>query len=73
MEFAVKYNINIVLAYYPPYRSKYNPIERVRGALEKHIMTIYETALYRPKEIGKWFIIIEPTKCNEVLNKEIKV
>jgi hypothetical protein len=117
MEFAVKYNITIVLAYYPPYHSKYNPIERVWGALEKHwngsildsldvvykftqnmtwkgkrpsvkvtensydtgvtveknIMTICETALYRAKEIGKWFIIIEPTKCNDVLNIEIKV
>lgn len=117
MEFAVKYDITIVLAYYPPYHSKYNPIERVWGSLEKHwngsildsldvvykftqnmtwkgkqpsvrvtenlydtgvtvekaIMNIYETALYRAKEIGKWFIIIEPTKCNEVLNMVIRV
>jgi DDE family transposase len=117
MEFTVKYDITIVLAYYPPYHSKYNPIERVWGALEKHwngsildsldvvykftqnmtwkgkqpsvrvtensyntgvtvkknIMNIYETALYRAKEIGKWFIIIEPIKCNKVLNMTIKV
>lgn len=117
MEFAVKYDITIVLAYYPPYHSKYNPIERVWGSLEKYwngsildsldvvykftqnmtwkgkqpsvrvtensydtgvtvekdIMNIYETALYRAKEIGKWFIIIEPIKCNEVLNMAIKV
>jgi Skp family chaperone for outer membrane proteins len=117
MEFAVKFDITIVLAYYPPYHSKYNPIERVWGSLEKHwngsildsldvvykfiqnmtwkdnqpsvtitknsydtgvtvkkdIMNSYETALYRAKEIGKWFIIIEPTKCNEVLNMAIKV
>lgn len=26
----------IDLAYYPPYHSKYNPIERVWGVLEKH-------------------------------------
>ena len=25
-----------VLAYYPPYHSKYNPIERVWGVLEQH-------------------------------------
>ena len=28
--------INVDLAYYPPYHSKYNPIERVWGVLEQH-------------------------------------
>ena len=28
--------MNISLAYYPPYHSKYNPIERVWGVLENH-------------------------------------
>ena len=28
--------IEVELAYYPPYHSKYNPIERVWGVLEKH-------------------------------------
>lgn len=28
--------LNIRLAYYPPYHSKYNPIERVWGVLEQH-------------------------------------
>lgn len=36
VEFADKYNLEIVLAYYPPYHSKYNPIERVWGVLENH-------------------------------------
>lgn len=36
VEFADKYNLEIVLAYYPPYHSKYNPIERVWGILEEH-------------------------------------
>ena len=36
VEFADKYDIEIVLAYYPPYHSKYNPIERSWGMLEKH-------------------------------------
>lgn len=35
-EFSAKANIEIILAYYPPYHSKYNPIERVWGILEKH-------------------------------------
>ena len=34
--FASIHNIIIRLAYYPPYHSKYNPIERVWGILEKH-------------------------------------
>lgn len=29
-------NLIIQLAYYPPYHSKYNPIERVWGVLEQH-------------------------------------
>lgn len=34
-EFSVKYNLIVKLAYYPPYHSKYNPIERVWGGLEQ--------------------------------------
>jgi hypothetical protein len=34
--FADKAGITIRLAYYPPYHSKYNPIERVWGILENH-------------------------------------
>jgi len=30
------FQLTIDLAYYPPYHSKYNPIERVWGVLEKH-------------------------------------
>ena len=36
MEFSAKYDVKVILAYYPPYHSKYNPIERVWGGLEKH-------------------------------------
>lgn len=36
VEFAHKYGLTIRLAYYPPYHSKYNPIERVWGVLENH-------------------------------------
>ncbi len=35
-EFSMKYNVKIYLAYYPPYHSKYNPIERSWGILENH-------------------------------------
>lgn len=30
------FHVAVQLAYYPPYHSKYNPIERVWGVLEKH-------------------------------------
>ncbi len=36
LEFAQKYHMNIRLAYYPPYHSKYNPVERCWGILEQH-------------------------------------
>ncbi|HZK55843.1 MAG TPA: ISAzo13 family transposase [Desulfosporosinus sp.] len=36
MEFSVKYKVKVLLAYYPPYHSKYNPVERIWGGLEKH-------------------------------------
>jgi transposase len=34
--FVEQYQIGVRLAYYPPYHSKYNPIERCWGALEGH-------------------------------------
>jgi hypothetical protein len=34
--FTFSRGLKIRLAYYPPYHSKYNPIERCWGALEKH-------------------------------------
>jgi transposase len=36
VDFCELYHLNIRLAYYPPYHSKYNPIERCWGALEGH-------------------------------------
>jgi transposase len=36
VEFARKYRLKVQLAYYPPYHSKYNPIERCWGILEMH-------------------------------------
>ena len=34
--FAQQYSLTVRLAYYPPYHSKYNPIERCWGILENH-------------------------------------
>ncbi len=110
-EFSMKYNVKIYLAYYPPYHSKYNPIERVWGRLETNwngslldtveavagysksmsyngihptvtiidtvyetgiklknkTMKIYEKAITRIGDIGKWYVIINPDKCRSIL------
>jgi hypothetical protein len=53
VEFAQEYKLNIRLAYYPPYHSKYNPIERTWAVLENHwngsILDEVETALHFAK------------------------
>jgi hypothetical protein len=36
VDFTVEYQISVRLAYYPPYHSKYNPVERCFGVLEQH-------------------------------------
>jgi Rhodopirellula transposase DDE domain len=36
VEFVDRHRIDVRLAYYPPYHSKYNPIERCWGWLEQH-------------------------------------
>jgi hypothetical protein len=49
IEFADKNNLEIMLAFYPPYHSKYNPIERCWGILENHwsgtLLNTLETTL----------------------------
>ncbi len=36
VDFANQHRVSIRLAYYPPYHSKYNPVERTHGALEQY-------------------------------------
>lgn len=36
VEFVAENGISLQLAYYPPYHSKYNPVERCWGVLENH-------------------------------------
>ena len=50
IDFADKNNLEIVLAYYPPYFSKYNPIERCWGILENH----WRAALLNTIETPPW-------------------
>jgi transposase len=114
-EFSGKYNMEVSLAYYPPYHSKYNPVERVWGNLEQHwngslldtvetvlkfaqsmkwkgnyptvqlienkyqtgvkldkqTMNAYEKIIERDKELGKWFVEINPEKCKKLVSPEL--
>jgi Rhodopirellula transposase DDE domain len=49
VEFADRHDLTIQLVYYPPYHSKYNPVERCWGVLERHwngtLLNTIETAL----------------------------
>lgn len=49
VEFSDKNKLRIRLVYYPPYHSKYNPVERCWGILEEHwngtLLTSVETTL----------------------------
>jgi hypothetical protein len=48
VDFANEHKVMIELAYYPPYHSKYNPVERTHGVLEQYwngkLLTDTETA-----------------------------
>lgn len=53
VQFADHYDLRIRLVYYPPYHSKYNPIERCWGILENHwngtLLESIETVLHWAK------------------------
>jgi transposase len=80
VEFSQKYQLNLRLAYYPPYHSKYNPIERTWAVLENQwngsILDEVETALYfahNMKWNGKHPVVKLITKTYELgvkLSKE---
>jgi hypothetical protein len=49
VEFSDRHQLTVELAYYPPYHSKYNPVERCWGILENHwngtLLNTVETAV----------------------------
>lgn len=75
--FAYQSKLNIYLAYYPPYHSKYNPVERTFGWLEKHwngsLLDSLETVLKFATTLtfkGKQPIV---TLVEEVYHKGVKL
>jgi hypothetical protein len=77
VEFTARIGKKIILAYYPPYHSKYNPIERFWGRLEQH----WNADLLDCKEVVGEFIktatwednIPDVEFINKVYNTGIKI
>ena len=73
VEFSNTHKLNLRLAYYPPYHSKYNPIERVWGVLEHHwngdILDEIETVVkfaYPTHRLGKLPVITLVTQIYQI-------
>jgi hypothetical protein len=81
VDFANEHQIKVKLAYYPPYHSKYNPVERTHGALEQYwngmLLTDKETAVEIAKNMrwkGKHPVVTLVTKVYDtgvVLKKKV--
>ncbi len=77
VEFSDAHQLTIQLAYYPPYHSKYNPIERVWGVLENHwkgeIIDTVDKALGLARSMT--YRHVKPTvrKVSKVYHKGISV
>lgn len=52
-EFSDRYKLKVRLVYYPPYHSKYNPIERCWGRLEEHWNGEILNSVYKAIEWAK--------------------
>lgn len=72
VDFANEHQVKVDLAYYPPYHSKYNPVERTHGALEQYwngmLLTDKETAVEIAKNMkwkGKHPVVTLVTKIYE--------
>jgi Rhodopirellula transposase DDE domain len=56
LNFAHQSQLNLKLAYYPPYHSQYNPVERTFGWLEQHwngsLLDSVETVLHFAKTLA---------------------
>jgi hypothetical protein len=69
--------VTIQLAYYPPYHSKYNPVERLWGVLENHwrgeLIDSVEKALGLARSMTYRGIKPSVRKVNKVYRKGISV
>jgi hypothetical protein len=77
VDFANEHNVTVRLAYYPPYHSKYNPVERSHGALEQYwngmLLTDAETTIKIAGNMtwkGKHPVVV---LVNKVYDKGVKL
>ena len=77
VDFANEHGVTIRLAYYPPYHSKYNPVERTHGALEQYwngmLLTDSETTIKIAANMtwkGKHPVV---TLVNKIYDKGVKL
>jgi hypothetical protein len=77
VDFANQHGVSIRFAYYPPYHSKYNPVERTHGALEQYwngmLLTDAETTIKIAENMtwkGKHPIV---TLVTQVYEKGVKL
>jgi transposase len=84
IQFSIDHNTEVILAYYPPYHSKYNPIERIWGVLEQHwggalldseetIKSYIETTTYDKKHLTAEIIDTVYKTGVRVCNKAMQV
>ena len=77
VDFAIQHEVSISLIYYPPYHSKYNPIERVWGVLENHwkgqVLDSVEKILGLARTMTYNDINPVVTLVNETYNKGVKL
>ena len=77
VDFANEHGVRIQLAYYPPYHSKYNPVERTHGVLEQYwngmLLTDVETTINiaaNMKWKGKYPVV---TLVEKIYEKGVKL
>jgi transposase len=51
--FVQQYQLTVRLAYYPPYHSKYNPIERCWGILENHWTLLLDSGVLADQQLNE--------------------
>lgn len=77
MEFACITGLKIHLLYYPPYHSKYNPIERVWAAVEKYwngtILYSVDKVMNTLKNVSWNKVNIKPIFVDKVYKKGVKL
>jgi len=72
VQFSDDYGVTIQLAYYPPYHSKYNPIERLWGVLENHWRGELLSSVEKTLGLARTMTYRGTKPCVNLIRKEYK-